>query len=63
VGREFAYEDLKAVRVGRTSPDRLNGQPALVLELRRGEPIVLTAVAQTGVVAELSERLARLMTS
>jgi hypothetical protein len=63
VCRELAYADLEAVRVGRTSADRVNGQPTLVLEPHDGEPIVLAAVAQTGVVAELSERLTQLTAS
>ena len=60
VAREIPYDELEAVRVGRSGPDRLNGHPSLVLEPRHGEPIVVAAVAQAGVVAELTERLAKL---
>jgi hypothetical protein len=58
--RELPYDELESVRVGRTGSDRLNGHPSLVLKPRRAEPFVIAAVAQAGVVAELTERLARL---
>lgn len=61
VRRELPYAELEAVRVGRTSLDRLNGHPSLVLEQGHGERILVAAVAQTGVVAELTELLAKLM--
>jgi hypothetical protein len=59
VALEIPYDDLDAVRTGRTSSDRLNGHPTLVLERRDAEPIVIAAVAQAGVVAELNEHLAK----
>jgi hypothetical protein len=59
VALEIPYDDLDAVRTGRTSSDRLNGHPTLVLERRDAEPIVIAAVAQAGVVAELTEHLAK----
>jgi hypothetical protein len=57
---ELPYCELEAVRVGRASSDRLSGYPTLVLEPRRREPVLIASVAQTGVVAELTERLAEL---
>jgi hypothetical protein len=60
VTRVLLYDGLEAVRVGRTSLDRLNGHPSLVLEPHDGERVVVAAVAQTGVVAELTEQLAKL---
>jgi hypothetical protein len=57
VAREIAYDELTAVRVGRSSADRLNGHPSLVLERRGGEPIVIASVAPQGVVAELAAHL------
>ncbi|HEV8098498.1 MAG TPA: hypothetical protein VGP56_05085 [Gaiellaceae bacterium] len=59
VALEIPYEELDAVRTGRTSSDRLNGQPTLVLERRDAESIVIASVAQAGVVAELTEHLAK----
>jgi hypothetical protein len=38
----------------------LNGYPTLVLEQCGREPIVVSAVAQTGVIAELTEHIAKL---
>jgi hypothetical protein len=58
--REIAYDSLKSVRVGRSTEDRIDGRPSLVLERRSGEPVAITSVAQPGIVAELAERLAEL---
>jgi hypothetical protein len=59
IALEVPYADLDAVRTGRTASDRLNGQPTLVLERRDAEPVVIAAVTQAGVVAELTEHLAK----
>jgi hypothetical protein len=61
ITREVPYAELASVRVGRASADRLGGQPTLLLEQRTGVAISLAAVAQPGAVAELAERLARLI--
>jgi hypothetical protein len=58
--REVAYDNLVAVRVGRAPSERLNGRPSLVVERRSGQPITIASVGQSGVVAELAERLASL---
>jgi hypothetical protein len=60
VTQEIAYETLAAVRVGRSPAERLDGRPSLVLERRSGLPITVASVAQSGVVAEIAERLASL---
>jgi len=60
VTREIPYRELAAVRIGRSSADRLNGHPALVLEPRLGRAISLASVAQPGIIVELVERLAGL---
>jgi hypothetical protein len=57
---EIPYEDLDGVHVGRLPAERLNGQPTLVLELRGREPIVVSAVAQAGAIAEITEHIAKL---
>ncbi|HEX6699765.1 MAG TPA: hypothetical protein VF101_03465 [Gaiellaceae bacterium] len=57
---EIAYETLAAVRVGRSPSERLDGRPSLVLERRSGLPISVASVVQSGVVAEIAERLASL---
>lgn len=57
---EIPYDELAAVRIGRTRADRLNGHPSLLLDTWSGGAISLAAVAQPGVVAELAERLAGL---
>lgn len=58
VEREIRYDELSAVRVGRSSEDRLGGRRSLVLEPLSGARITVASVAQPGVVAELAERLA-----
>jgi hypothetical protein len=58
--RELAYDSLAAVRVGRSPTERVDGRPSLVLERRSGFPISIASVGQSGVVAEIAERLAAL---
>ena len=58
--REIAYDYLSEIRVGRSTEERIDGRPSLVLEPRSGETISIASVAQAGVVAELAERLAEL---
>lgn len=58
--RELPYDSLVTVRVGRSPVDRLDGRPTLVIERRTGMPIRIASVGQSGVVAELAERLASL---
>jgi hypothetical protein len=58
--REIAYDDLAAVRVGRSKADRLKGHPALVLERHSGPAIRVAAASQSWVVNELLERLVAL---
>jgi hypothetical protein len=60
IEREIPYDSLAGVRVGRSSEDRIDGRPSLVLEPRAGQSISIASVAQPGVVAELAERLAAL---
>jgi hypothetical protein len=60
VALDIPYEDLDGVHVGRTLSERLNGHPTIVLEPRGSEPIVVSTVAQAGVIAEITERIAKL---
>jgi len=56
--REIPYGGLAEVRVGRTTAERLNGRPSVVLERRTGEPVTIGTVAQPGLVGEIVERVA-----
>jgi hypothetical protein len=58
--REIGYESLARVSVGRSPADRLDGRPSLVLERRSGHRVTIASVAQSGVIAEIAERLAGL---
>jgi len=57
----IAYADLRSVRVGRSSADRISGRPTLVLELRSGETIRIAGVGQAGIISELAEHLSSLL--
>jgi hypothetical protein len=48
--REIAYDLLSEIRIGRSASDRIDGRPTLAI----------ASVAQTGVIAEIAERLAGL---
>jgi hypothetical protein len=56
--REIAYDELATVRVGRAGAERLAGRPTLVLDLVSGVRLVIASVAQSGIAAELVDRLA-----
>lgn len=54
------YEDLAGVRVGRSSAERIDGRPTVIIERRTGPPVTLTTVAQPTLLGEIVERLAAL---
>lgn len=58
--REIAYDYLAEIRIGRSPDERIDGRPSLVLEPRTGDTVSIASVAQTGVIAEIAERLAAL---
>ena len=58
--REIAYDLLSEIRIGRSAAERIDGRPSLVLAPRSGEPLSIAGVAQSGIVAEIAERLAAL---
>jgi hypothetical protein len=51
------YEDLAGVRVGRSSAERIDGRPTVILERRTGLPLTHTTVAQQALLGEIVERL------
>jgi hypothetical protein len=54
------YEDLAGVRVGRSSTERIDGRPTVILDRRTGPPLTLTTVAQQTLLGEIVERLTAL---
>jgi hypothetical protein len=58
--REIAYDCLSEIHIGRSSDERIDGRPSLVLAPRAGDRLSIAAVAQTGVIAEIAERLSAL---
>ncbi|HUK94012.1 MAG TPA: hypothetical protein VLU96_03040 [Gaiellaceae bacterium] len=57
---EVAYENLAGVRVGRTTDERIDGRPSVVLDRVHGDPVTIATVAQPSLVGEIAERLAAL---
>jgi hypothetical protein len=57
----IGYDEISTIRVARASADRLAGRPTLVLERRGNAPIRIASVAQTGIISELAERLAKVL--
>jgi len=58
--REVPYDSLSEIRIGRSSGDRIDGRPSLVVEPQTGDTLSIASVAQAGVLAEIAERLAGL---
>jgi hypothetical protein len=58
---DVAYDDLREVRVGRAAGERIGDRPTLVLDRRSRGAVRIAGVAQSGMVAELAERLARVI--
>ncbi len=58
--REIPYEYIAEIRIGRSAAERIDGRPSLVLQPRAGDILSIASVAQTGVLAEIAERLAAL---
>ena len=58
--REIAYDYLSEIRIGRSLEERIDGRPSLVLAPRTGDTLSIASVAQSGVVAEIAERLSAL---
>lgn len=57
---ELPYTDVRRFRLARSSVERLQGRPTLLLELLGGQVLKIAGVSQPGIVAELSDRLAML---
>jgi len=51
------YDDIEEVHVGRTPQERIDGRPALVLELARGGPLRIGSVGGVGTLTEIAEQL------
>ena len=61
VDMEIGYDEISTIRVARSSADCLDSRPTLVLERRADAPIRIASVAQTGIISELAERLAKVL--
>lgn len=57
---EIDYRHISAVRVARAPEERIDGRPTVMLERSDGDALRISSVAQTGVLAELAERLVAL---
>ena len=54
---EIPYDYLSEIRIGRSSEERIDGRPSLVLAPLSGDTLSIASVAQAGVLAEIAERL------
>jgi len=61
ISMEIGYDEISTIRVARSSADCLYNRPTLVLERRADAPIRIASVAQTGIISELAERLAKVL--
>jgi hypothetical protein len=51
------FEELIGIHIGRSTGDRLEGRPSLVLDLQRGS-VKIASVAQPGILSEIAEQIA-----
>jgi hypothetical protein len=58
VNRQIGYDEILQLRIGSRAADRLDGQPALVLDRANGRYLLTSAAMGVGVVQEVAERLA-----
>jgi hypothetical protein len=58
--RSVPYTDIEALHVGRLVPERIGGQPSIVLDLVSGEALRICSIGGLGTLHELAERLAGL---
>ncbi len=58
--RDIPYDDLAAIRIGRSAADRLDGRPSIVLDRKSAAPVTISTVAQTDLVGEIAQRLTEL---
>jgi hypothetical protein len=54
------YDDIEGVRIGHYPRERLQGRPAVVIDLLDGGPLRIGGVNGVGTVAELADELTRL---
>ncbi len=60
IERQIGYDELRALRLGHRGAERLDGQPALVIDRPDGCYQVTSTVIQAGILQELIDRLAGL---
>ncbi len=60
MNRQIGYEEILSLRIGSRGADRLDGQPALVVERADGRYLVTSAGLGAGIVQEVADRLAGL---
>ena len=58
IDRQFGYEEILSLRIGSRGADRLDDQPALVMERADGRYLVTSAGMGAGIVQEVADRLA-----
>jgi hypothetical protein len=55
--RDIVYQTIAGVRVGRAARERIDSRAALVVELPRGQILLLTSPVGLGMIHEMADRL------
>jgi hypothetical protein len=55
--RDVDYDEIVSARIGRATTDRMNGRPAIVLELARGRRLSFVGFDRPGTLVELLHRV------
>ena len=55
--RDVAYADIATARIGRDGDERMNGRPAIVLELKDGATVSFAGFDRPGTLLELLHRV------
>lgn len=54
-------EEIRSIRIGRTSGERIDGRSSLIVELSRGDNLVISSASGLGLTREIAERVSRLV--
>ena len=59
--RDLAYADIASARIGRNDGDRMNGRPAMLLQLIAGGTLSVVSFDRPGALVELLHRVEQLI--
>ena len=53
-------EEIRSIRIGRTSAERIDGRSSLIVELSGGDSLVISSASGLGLTREIAEQVSRL---